>query len=183
MSTQLVLVAVSWVFVIRPRAVAFAQPLMGRVPWVALRVGLGWGVLAWFGATALTVASALALSALGLPPETQAAERVITAADPWIVAVGLVVVAPIGEELFFRGVVFNAWLRERGVRFAYIGSALLFSVIHLSVVTLLPIFALGLALAWVYRRTGNLLAPIAMHAMVNGISTALGLLVRFGAPA
>jgi membrane protease YdiL (CAAX protease family) len=51
------------------------------------------------------------------------------------------------------------------------------------VVTLLPIFALGLALAWVYRRTGNLLAPIAMHAMVNGISTALGLLVRFGAPA
>jgi membrane protease YdiL (CAAX protease family) len=44
---------------------------------------------------------------------------------------------------------------------------------------LLPIFILGLALAWVYERTGNLLAPIAMHATVNGISVALALMVRF----
>ena len=46
-------------------------------------------------------------------------------------------------------------------------------------VALVPIFLLGLALAWVYQRTGNLLAPIAMHATVNGISVALALLVRF----
>ena len=31
----------------------------------------------------------------------------------------------------------------------------------------------------VYQRTGNLLAPIAMHMTVNGISVALALLVRF----
>ena len=43
----------------------------------------------------------------------------------------------------------------------------------------MPIFLLGLALAWIYQRTGNLLAPIAMHATVNGISVALALLVRF----
>jgi membrane protease YdiL (CAAX protease family) len=34
-------------------------------------------------------------------------------------------------------------------------------------------------LAWIYDRTGTLLAPIAMHATVNGISVALALLVRF----
>jgi membrane protease YdiL (CAAX protease family) len=95
------------------------------------------------------------------------------------VVVAVVILAPIAEEIFFRGVVFNAWLREGGRRWAYIGSAALFAAIHLSLLSLLPIFLLGLALAWVYERTGNLLAPIAMHATVNGISVALALLVRF----
>ena len=76
----------------------------------------------------------------------------------------------------FRGVVFNAWLREGGRRWAFIGSSLLFAAIHLSLASLLPIFALGLALAWVYDRTRNLLAPIAMHAVVNGVSVAFALL-------
>ena len=84
---------------------------------------------------------------------------------------GVVFVAPIAEEIFFRGVAFNAWLREGGRRYAYIGSAALFAVIHVSLVSLVPIFMLGLALAWVYERSGHtLLAPMAMHATVNGIS-------------
>ena len=100
--------------------------------------------------------------------------------DPWLVTVAIVVFAPIAEELFFRGIVFNAWLREAGRIWAYVGSAALFAAIHLSLESLLPIFLLGLALAWVYERTGNLLAPIAMHATVNGISVAIALVVRFG---
>ncbi len=91
----------------------------------------------------------------------------------------IVVLAPIAEELFFRGVVFNAFLRERGPRLAYLGSAALFAVIHLSIVALLPIFLLGLALAWVYHRAGSLIAPIVMHAVVNGLSVTIALLVRF----
>ena len=63
---------------------------------------------------------------------------------------------------------------------AYIGSAALFAVIHLSLASLLPIFLLGIALAWVYERTGTLLAPIVMHATVNGISVAAALALRFG---
>src|SRR5690606_33705472 len=99
---------------------------------------------------------------------------------PVIAVLAIVVAAPIAEEIFFRGVVFNAWLREGGVRVAFIGSALLFAVIHLSVVAVLPIFLLGLALAWVYRRTGNILAPIGMHATVNGLSVGIVLLDRYG---
>ena len=100
--------------------------------------------------------------------------------NPWLVTVAIVVFAPIAEELFFRGIVFNAWLREAGRIWAYVGSAALFAAIHLSLESLLPIFLLGLALAWVYQRTGNLLAPITMHATVNGISVAIALAVRFG---
>jgi len=179
-SLQVALVGVTWLFVVRPRAIAFAMPLLGTVRLRALGAGMGWGVLAWIVASAVTFLMVLLLERVGVPPVPGPAEQAIDALEPWIVVPAIVVVAPIAEELFFRGVAFNAWLRERGRRFAYIGSAALFATIHVSLVSLLPIFLLGLALAWVYRRTGSLLAPIAMHATVNGISVAFAMLIRYG---
>jgi membrane protease YdiL (CAAX protease family) len=178
-STQLALLLVSWAFVLRPNAVAFAVPLLGADRLRALRVGIGWGVLAWLGAAVVTFAVVLLLERVGLDPDEGIAERAIGLLEPWLVVVAVVVLAPIAEEVFFRGIAFNAWLRERGRRFAYIGSAALFSVIHASLVSLLPIFLLGLAFAWAYRRTRSLAAPIAMHATFNGISVAIALLVRY----
>jgi len=178
-STPLALALVSWLFVWRPRALEALPSFPGRDPSGALLAGLGWGVLAWIGSTLVIIAVGWLLELIGRPPEPGAAELAIALVDPWIVVLAIVVLAPIAEELFFRGVVFNAWLREGGRRYAYVGSAALFAVIHVSLISLLPIFLLGLALAWVYERTGSLLAPIAMHATVNGISVALALLVRF----
>lgn len=178
-STQAALLLVTWLFVLLPRAVAFAMPLLGSERLRALRAGVGWGVLAWVGASAATFAMVVLLERLGLEPELQPAELAIGVLEPWLVVLAVVIVAPIAEEVFFRGVAFNAWLHERGRRFAYIGSAALFAAIHVSLVSLLPIFLLGLALAWVYRRTRSLVAPIAMHATVNGISAAIALLIRY----
>lgn len=178
-STQAALLAVSWLFVFRPRALSGWPSWTGTDPAGALLSGLRWGVLAWIGATAVSALVVVVLEQLGISADPQAAERALLTIDPVLAVVAIVILAPIAEELFFRGVVFNAWLREAGRRYAYVGSSLLFAVIHLSVAAVLPIFLLGLALAWVYRRTGNLLAPIAMHATVNGISVALALLVRF----
>ncbi len=178
-SIQMALLLVAWLFVHRPRALAGLPPLVGRDPGGALRSGVGWGLLAWLGAKIVIAAVAWVLERVGLPPEPQTAERAIAMLDPVLVVLALVILTPIAEEVFFRGVVFNAWLREGGRLWAYVGSSALFAVIHLSLVSLLPIFLLGLALAWIYRRTGSLLAPIAMHATVNGISVALALLVRY----
>jgi membrane protease YdiL (CAAX protease family) len=178
-STGLALLLVSWLFVHRPRALAGLPSFPGQDPAGALRSGFGWGLLAWLGSTLVIVVVAWLLERIGLEPEPETAERAIALLDPWLVVGAVVFFAPVAEEIFFRGVVFNAWLREAGRRWAFIGSSALFAVIHLSLVSLLPIFLLGLALAWVYQRTGNLLAPIAMHATVNGISVALALLVRF----
>lgn len=177
MSTQGALLLVTWLFVLAPRALSGVLERGGRAG--AVLAGVGWGALAWLGASALTFAIVVLMERLGVPPEVPVAEQAVAALDPFVVVVAVVVLAPIAEEAFFRGVAFNAWLRERGVRFAYIASAALFAAIHASLVSLLPIFALGLALAWVYRRTRSLLAPIAMHATVNGISVTLALLVRY----
>jgi membrane protease YdiL (CAAX protease family) len=178
-ATQIALLLVSWLFVFRPGALAALPSLPGRDPGGAIRAGLGWGILAWIGATAVSAGVVWVLESLGIAAEPQAAERAIQILDPWLVILAVVILAPIAEEVFFRGVVFNAWLREGGRRWAFIGSSALFALIHASIVALVPIFLLGLALAWIYQRTGNLLAPIAMHAMVNGVSVALALLVRF----
>ena len=178
-STQVALLLVTWAFVLRPRAIAFAMPLLGSNRPRALIAGMGWGVVAWIVATVVTYAIVVLLEQVGIEPDQQAAERAIGFLEPWLVVVAVVIVAPIAEEVFFRGVAFNAWLRERGRRFAYIGSAALFAAIHVALVSLVPIFLLGLALAWVYRRTGGLLAPIAMHATFNAISIGIALLVRY----
>jgi membrane protease YdiL (CAAX protease family) len=178
-STQVGLLLVSWLLVFRPNALAALPSFPGREPAMAAALGIGWGVVAWIASTAAIALVAWLLELVGEPPVPEAAERAIAIADPWLVVFSVVILAPIAEELFFRGVVYNAWRREAGRRWGLIGSAVLFAVIHLSILSLVPIFILGLALAWIYERTNTLVAPIAMHATVNGISVALAFLVRF----
>lgn len=179
-STAVSLLVVTGLFVALPDALANLPSFPGPAPARALAMGFGWGAVAWLGSTLLLALATFVLTELGFPPDAGAAELAVEALDPWLIVFGVVLVAPIAEEIFFRGVVFNAWLREGGRRYAYIGSAALFAVIHVSLVSLIPIFILGLALAWVYERSGfTLLAPMAMHATVNGISVGLALLVRY----
>ena len=178
-STQVALLLVSWFLVFRPGALAGLPSLPGRNAAAAIGAGIGFGVIAWLGSTIVAALSAAVLQALGMEVEPQAAAQAIEQVEPWLVVVALVILAPIAEEIFFRGVVFNALRREGGRTWAYIGSAALFAVIHLSLPVLVPLFLLGLALAWIYERSNNLLAPMAAHAAVNAISVAVALLVRF----
>jgi membrane protease YdiL (CAAX protease family) len=86
-----------------------------------------------------------------------------------LVALVLVVgiLAPIGEEIFFRGFAHRALRTRLGVVLGTIASALLFAVIHVSPVGLIPIFLIGLVLAYLYDRTGSLAAPVGLHAVNN----------------
>jgi uncharacterized protein len=178
-STQVAMLVMGWLLVFRPGALAGLPALPGPNAAQAIISGVGWGLVAWLVATLAGATVVFVLERLGIEAPPQAAEQAIAMLDPFLVIVAVVILAPIAEEIFFRGIVFNALLREGGRRWAFLGSAALFAVIHISLVAVLPIFLLGLALAWIYQRTGNLLAPIAMHATVNGISVALALLVRF----
>jgi membrane protease YdiL (CAAX protease family) len=123
---------------------------------------------------------ATVLKALGFPQETGVVSTVMQRADPTVIVLAVVVVAPIAEELFFRGVVFNAWEREYGTRVAVFGSAALFALIHGSLVQLLPIFVLGIGLALLYRWTRSLPATMAMHAGFNAVTVTIVLLDRLG---
>jgi hypothetical protein len=82
------------------------------------------------------------------------------------------VVAPVAEETLFRGVIFGG-LAQRMPLWAAAGlSALLFAGFH-GLGVLVPIFILGLGLAYVYARTGSVWAPMITHGLVNAVSVTI----------
>lgn len=81
----------------------------------------------------------------------------------------VVVLAPIVEELIFRGVIFSGFQRIYPAFWAIFFSALLFSLFHLNPWQMGPTFLLGLLLGYVRLRTGSLLAAIFTHALHNGM--------------
>ena len=179
-STQIGLLIVTGGLVVLPRALAglrLAPP--GKV-WKTMALGLALAVPAWIGATVLAFLAGLLFEAIGLPPDNTILDSFLERADPTVILVAFIVVAPVAEELFFRGVVYNAWERERGAKVAILGSAALFALIHGSVYALAPIFALGVALALLYRATRSLPATMALHAGFNAISVVIALLARAG---
>jgi len=81
-----------------------------------------------------------------------------------------VVAAPLFEELFFRGFLFRGLTRSWGWILGAVVSATAFGAAHAQLTIFVPLFALGFALAWVYKRTGSLWTCISLHALFNGIS-------------
>jgi len=179
-STQIGLLAVAGGLVVAPRALAGVR-LVGRTGLGrSLLIGIGAAIPAWIGATLLGALAALLLEAMGFSEQAGPLDQFLERGDPTVILVAFLLIAPAAEEVFFRGVVYNAWERERGPWVALIGSAALFATIHASLFALVPIFALGVALALLYRSTGSLAATIAMHAGFNAISVTIALLVRQG---
>ncbi|MDB6021469.1 MAG: abortive infection protein [Pedosphaera sp.] len=84
-----------------------------------------------------------------------------------------VVIAPLAEEILFRGVIFALFKKIGYPRIAFWGSALAFAAMHLTVSIFLPLFVFGLVLAWLYDKTGNLLASLTAHAFFNAINLGL----------
>lgn len=89
-----------------------------------------------------------------------------------------VVIAPIVEEILFRGVLYS-WLREHSGRFtAMLSSALIFAVVHpQGPVGIIPLAAIGFCLAFLREWKGSLIAPILVHAMVNAGTLTLVLFI------
>ena len=82
----------------------------------------------------------------------------------------LVLISPVTEELFFRGLLLNGLTRRFDVKHSLALSSLFFAVSHFSVQKLIPIFLLGFFLGWVFIKTKNLLPCILIHAINNGIA-------------
>lgn len=82
------------------------------------------------------------------------------------------VVAPVAEEMFFRGFLFGA-LRKRGLPIAVLLSGSLFGLAHLAsspIGFIPPLAVLGMLFALVYARTGSLYTAIGLHALNNSVA-------------
>ena len=81
-----------------------------------------------------------------------------------------VIVAPITEEIYFRGTVYNILKKWSGAVSAAMASALFFSVVHGSLTQFIPLTLFALIQCWAYERARSLWLPILLHMLFNGIS-------------
>jgi membrane protease YdiL (CAAX protease family) len=87
--------------------------------------------------------------------------------------IGVAILAPILEELIYRGLVYRRLRDYLTVRAAAVISAAVFGLIHGNVVQFIFAFLVGLAFAAVYERYRTIWAPILAHVFVNAFSCVL----------
>lgn len=102
----------------------------------------------------------------------------------WLLIVTMVVVAPIYEEVMFRGILWSA-VREqfagsKGAWVATISTSVLFSIIHLQYefYEMSVIFILAMLLGYARSRSGSLYVPILLHIINNGLAMWMYLIVN-----
>ena len=90
--------------------------------------------------------------------------------DRWsvatIVAMGAIV-APVAEELIFRGYIHGTIKRYLGMSAGILVNSALFAAIHLNSASLFPLFVLAVCFTLVYEATGSILVSMTMHSLFN----------------
>lgn len=93
---------------------------------------------------------------------------------------GIVIGAPVAEELLFRGFIYTA-LRERwGLRTALVLTSGLFAAMHLDPTGLYALLVLpsAVVLTWLREQTGGIAAPMVLHGVINATAVAVLLIER-----
>jgi uncharacterized protein len=161
--------------------VGFKRPSVSDVG-AGLLYGVGGALVITFVVGFLLQALVHALH-MSIPPVQQSLHRLATGSTAPLAILLIVAVAPIAEELFFRGMLFQAFERRFGVWPSAAASAAIFGAVHLepnliaSVIILVPIFLFGIELAFIFRRRGTIVTPIVAHMLFNGLGV---LLIRAG---
>ena len=88
----------------------------------------------------------------------------------WMQFSSIVVVAPVLEEIVFRGLVYLRLKRAMPVWLALLLQATLFGVMHGQIIWICYAFLLGLLLGGLFEHTGSLIANIALHVAFNAAS-------------
>jgi CAAX protease family protein len=91
----------------------------------------------------------------------------------YAVLLGSIIIAPICEELFFRGFVLPGLLHEMSPLWAVPVSAALFAVAHADPGSFLPLFVIGIALGFLRLRSGSTWAGISLHMLNNTLASVI----------
>jgi membrane protease YdiL (CAAX protease family) len=92
-----------------------------------------------------------------------------------------VLVAPLVEEIVFRGYFYGVMKRHTSAMFAAFITGAIFAAAHQNILALLPLWGLAMFLTLFYEASRSLWVPIGMHAAFNAVNVAL-ILIGFGDP-
>lgn len=146
------------------------RPPGSWVPWTFY--GLALAYVALFAYIALTQVPGLHR----LEPHGNIPNGIFDHAATIPLAIALTVFgAPLVEETFFRGFLFNGLRRRFGFSNAAAVSGLLFALAHAQGTLIIPFTVIGVILAWTYYRAGTLWANIGAHCLFNLVSVLMAL--------
>src|SRR5215208_2632369 len=143
---------------------------------------VGWTLLSWFSFFAFATVWSIVL---GITEQDDLPDELgVNGSTAALIAVSLLVcvLAPIAEELFFRGFCFTALRRALGMLPAAVLTGIIFGAIHLGgteIEFIVPLMVFGFFLCLLYVWTDSLLPCIVLHALNN--SLALGVSQDWGA--
>jgi membrane protease YdiL (CAAX protease family) len=160
------------VFVVAAR-LKRATPAMFGLRTVRFGTALKWIVAAYAG---YWIVNVVLLSVFGEPPE-QDLVRDLKGQQDLAILIGFgaltCLVAPLAEELFFRGFMFSVLTSRLGVWWGAAITGVIFGLIHLPGAPALGVAVLivfGAALCFLYYKTGSLIPCMALHAFNNAVS-------------
>jgi hypothetical protein len=170
---ELLLLIPVWWFSVRKYSASLRT--LGFVGFRPSVLGVGLGLL--FAVYIFNGIYAYLLDGFGLRVQTDLTPVVNELSTVWPLLFATVVVAPVTEEVFFRGFVF-AGLRSRyDWRWAAAISSLLFAAAHLQLTFFIPAFLLGYLFAFLYQRSDSIWPGMILHAVVNGLAMTLTVLL------
>lgn len=108
-----------------------------------------------------------------IPGYSEVSNQLSTARESIIQLIITIVLIPIYEEIFYRGIIFGYLRKDFNIVLAILFQSLIFGLMHLNLVQGIYTFILGIVLALVYIYTDSILGNITIHIIFN----LLGLLV------
>jgi len=171
--SEAVMVIPVWWFTIRKYHVGLDK--LGLRPFKLAHLGWGFGLmLLSFGFNAVY---SFVLGLFDLQMQVDVAPVFAELESPWWLMAAGVIVAPIAEEVFFRGFVY-AGLRERQRWWkAAIISSAVFALLHMQLTAFPPIFILGMIFSILYQFSGSILPGLIMHVLTNGLGLGAAYLI------
>jgi len=99
--------------------------------------------------------------------------RTVNALGKTMIVISAVVLAPLAEEIFFRGLLQSMLRNVMKPWPAILVASGLFALVHFSAIRdVIPLLPLSVVLGYTYERTGRLITPILIHALFNAVMLA-----------
>jgi membrane protease YdiL (CAAX protease family) len=138
----------------------------GKFNWSTLGIGCGL-LIASYG---IILIHNLVLYGLGIQTQGDEIKQLfeILKSPVWFFIVGAIL-APLVEEIFFRGFLFQGFRARYGWVPGLLLSSAIFGLAHLDPAALIPTFILGCLLAYLYQRTNSVWPGVMMHMLVNSL--------------
>jgi len=90
--------------------------------------------------------------------------------DAFVYLIGLILIAPVVEEIVYRGIFFAPFERKLGGCWAIFMISLIWAFTHLNINGMISVFFIGVLLGYLYKHTKSLLPGIIFHSLFNSFA-------------